>query len=124
MKGFNKKSEIPCVICLENATKQNSTKGEPVINAGVPCVNLSGERQIVSRLSPLMPELADLPTSNFCMPHLRAKRRAGEGEWMTVVDAAKMIEREKRKRGDLVAVENNDVGSNFLDKMKLRYIKK
>lgn len=89
-------NEIRCEVCEAIAAKDTSQVGEPVINRGDICVNLTGEQGDASRLSALRPELACLPKMRLCHTHLTQQRRQG-GEWVTITEAAAMMARRDKK---------------------------
>lgn len=89
-------NEIKCEVCEAIAAKDTSQIGEPVINRGDICVNLTGVQGEASRLSALRPELACLPKMRLCHTHLVQQRRRG-GEWVTITEAAAMMARRDKK---------------------------
>lgn len=97
MRQIYASTEILCEVCEAQAAKETSMRGEPVINRGEICVDLSGELIGTSRLSPLRPELAGLPKMRLCHDHLSRQRRQTGHEWVTLTEAAAMLARQDKR---------------------------
>lgn len=98
MGRISYKFGVDCEECVRIAEMTQGIKGEPVINRGDLCVDLSrrGEENNRAKLSPMLPELQGMPKKVLCPKHRRDLRRVG-GEWVTVTEAAAMQARQAKR---------------------------